>query len=610
MLLEYKGALSYRIDFKNCLLPRQLFVRNYHDRTPNINRLNVIIKKALLCFLLISFLLSIPIALSDIDYEQTDQWSFQSSAYFNFNHPVHLLSSPYLGVINDNSLAGYWNFDEGSGLAVNDRSGNRVNGTINNAVWAAGKFGDSLSFTGFGYVACGSEQGLNITGNAVTISAWLKSSNSSQQTIVGFTDNHSFLSIANLTKLTGWWKTSSAESPFTFALPSDYNDSKFHLAVLTYDSTTGYLKGYWDGVFLGQQSFGGVALYGTNNNITIGARNGGRSLFLDGSIDDVRIYNRSLIAPELMDLYTQPDPISLTDYYRYVDSATNNTLLIHLDNPVDGGNSTLVTCTDFFTDNRLTFTSNSTAIINLWTNMGCPVFTSGFWNSQNNTITLTLDASSTAELDWNQATPPPSALKFLSTSVVAGTSMTFSALWTDTYSLSRGGYVFSTNNTGQWDNASWVAFSSTPCWGNATLTLNNKVGAVVGFREYANNSLNVWADSGLYTVTTTNESSAPSPTPTSSSTPNTSPTPTTTPTPTATSPSSQTPPPTLTSTQDNLFSTQTIVIAASVVAVLFVLSVVAFKRGYISVEIVDEIVEGDVDGNGAEKQNESQDYMI
>ena len=90
---------------------------------------------------------------------------------------------------------------------------------------------------------------------------------------------------------------------------------------------------------------------------------------------------------------------------------------------------------------------------------------------------------------------------------IAGKTVVFSALWNDDHSLSGGGYVFSTNNTGQWVNASWVAFSSTPCWGNATLTLNNKAGVVVGFREYANNSLNVWADSGLYTIITTNESS-------------------------------------------------------------------------------------------------------
>ena len=162
-------------------------------------------------------------------------------------------------------------------------------------------------------------------------------------------------------------------------------------------------------------------------------------------------------------------------------------------------------------------------------------------------------------------------------------------------------------------SVNWAsAFFFTPCWGNATLTLNSKAGAVVGFREYANNSLNVWGDSGLYTITTTNESSAPSPTPSPSSTPTTSPTPDQHLL--RLQPQLHHPHkphlPHSPSTQNNLLSTQTLAIAASVVAVLVVLSVVAFKKGYISVEIVDEKVDGDVEGNGAERQNESQDYVI
>ena len=183
---------------------------------------------------------------------------------------------------------------------------------------------------------------------------------------------------------------------------------------------------------------------------------------------------------------------------------------------------------------------------------------------------------------------------------VAGNITLFSLCGAIYHSLSGGGYIFSTNNSGQWVNASWAAFSSTPCWGNATLTLNSKVGVVVGFREYANNSLNVWADSGLYTITTTNESSAPSPTPTSSPTPTTDPTKAPTPLNTASSSPSQTPAPTPTPTQTNLFSTETMLILASVAAVLVVLSAVAFKKGYITIKVVDE----------EEKSQEEDDYAI
>ncbi len=39
--------------------------------------------------------------------------------------------------------------------------------------------------------------------------------------------------------------------------------------------------------------------------------------------------------------------------------------------------------------------------MNVWTNLGEPVFTSGIWNSENFTNTLTLDPTSTADLNWN-----------------------------------------------------------------------------------------------------------------------------------------------------------------------------------------------------------------
>ncbi len=50
-------------------------------------------------------------------------------------------------------------------------------------------------------------------------------------------------------------------------------------------------------------------------------------------------------------------------------------------------------------------------------------------------------------------------------------------------------------------------------------------------------------------------------------------------------------------------------IIASAVAVLVVLSAVAFKKGYISVEIVDE-KDADEEGNREASQKETQDYTI
>ena len=122
-------------------------------------------------------------------------------------------------------------------------------------------------------------------------------------------------------------------------------------------------------------------------------------------------------------------------------------------------------------------------------------------------------------------------------------------------------------------------FSSIPYWGNVTLTLNSNLG-VVGFREFANNSLNLWGDSGIYAITTTNDTSMATPTPTPSSAPTASPTPTlrrNSPTPTSTPTANPTATPTL-QPETNQFPIQTVAIVADVVAVLVCFVCFGFQK--------------------------------
>jgi hypothetical protein len=97
----------------------------------------------------------------------------------------------------------------------------------------------------------------------------------------------------------------------------------------------------------------------------------------------------------------QPDITSFANYYSYTDPVTNNNMLIHVKNPnASSNNVALVTCTNFFGGNRLSFQANNSATVNVWTSLGQPAFTTGVWNSQNYTTTLTLNDASTAELNW------------------------------------------------------------------------------------------------------------------------------------------------------------------------------------------------------------------
>jgi hypothetical protein len=74
-----------------------------------------------------------------------------------------------------NYLRGYWQFDDGTGNTASDSSGYNNHGTIINATWTTGKFGDALNFDGIDdYVDCGNDTSFDITLEN-TVSAWIKS---------------------------------------------------------------------------------------------------------------------------------------------------------------------------------------------------------------------------------------------------------------------------------------------------------------------------------------------------------------------------------------------------------------------------------------------------
>jgi len=74
-----------------------------------------------------------------------------------------------------------WKMDEKTGGYAYDTSGNGNTGTLTlGPTWTNGKVGAGVSFDGINdYIDAGSGSSLNITGNAVTVEAWVKTSNSS-----------------------------------------------------------------------------------------------------------------------------------------------------------------------------------------------------------------------------------------------------------------------------------------------------------------------------------------------------------------------------------------------------------------------------------------------
>ncbi len=73
----------------------------------------------------------------------------------------------------------------------------------------------------------------------------------------------------------------------------------------------------------------------------------------------------------------------------------------------------------------------------------------------------------------------------------------------DNFALNNtGGYIFSTNNSGAWENDTFVTFSSTPSWANVTKLLTSVANTVVGYRWYFNDTSGNTNSTPIYTLTT------------------------------------------------------------------------------------------------------------
>jgi hypothetical protein len=135
---------------------------------------------------------------------------------------------------------------------------------------------------------------------------------------------------------------------------------------------------------------------------------------------------------------------------------------------------------------------------------GSHVFTGFVLNTvSSQTITVTDDVKSATSNPIGVMLPiiSPTYSNISASSTIAGQPCTFSSEWNDNYGLS--GYIFSTNNTGVWQNTTWTPFSSTPSWANVTQSLNSNVGVVIGYYWYANNTNGLWTNTGLQIFTTT-----------------------------------------------------------------------------------------------------------
>ncbi len=269
------------------------------------------------------------------------QWSQLStrSSFFIFNSSFLIFSSLFFifhssfvlsqvpAYLPSNGLVGWWPFNGNA----NDESGNGNNGTVNGATLTTDRFGvanKAYSFNGSNnYIRINSAPNLNVS--SFTISGWFNASALPTDDFLGAKgifgkwwqapsvcngNYNAYLvcltkpAVPNTPVIGG--ATSFYEGNLFYANTAISSNTWYHF-VFIHDATSGG-KMYINGVLYSTNTSIG-ALCNSTNAINIGAdiNNGSLYRFFGGKLDDFGLWNRSLSAQEISNLYTSIAPPSI-----------------------------------------------------------------------------------------------------------------------------------------------------------------------------------------------------------------------------------------------------------------------------------------------------------
>jgi len=202
-------------------------------------------------------------------------------------------------------LVAAYSFDEGSGTAVNDLSGNGNNGTVSGTTWStAGKFNKALSFNGSSsWVTVNDSASLHLT-TGMTLEAWVNPTaiGTAWRTVMMKEQSGEMtytLYANNGTRPAGYIYIGGENS--TQGTAALVTNTWTHLAV-TYDGTT--LRLYVNGVEVSNKAISG-SIVNSTGVLRIGG-NGVWGEYFSGLIDEVRIFNRASTPAEIQSDMSTP----------------------------------------------------------------------------------------------------------------------------------------------------------------------------------------------------------------------------------------------------------------------------------------------------------------
>lgn len=233
---------------------------------------------------------------------------------------THIATSINTNPDLESGLVGHYTFDGNLGTVIADSSGRGndvyfgTTTTATSTMVTAGRMGQGVQFDGIDqYIDAGNPSDFQLTG-AMTVSAWVKVDKYG----TGTYQNPRFVAKGGNGGNRGWSLNGENNGQVVFNIA---DSATTEVVASTSPSGTGIIPGKWvhyAGVFIPSTA---VQLYmngklvdehtasvpatqrDSTNNVAIGKRFQCTGCFLDGSMDDVRIYNRALSADEIQRLY-------------------------------------------------------------------------------------------------------------------------------------------------------------------------------------------------------------------------------------------------------------------------------------------------------------------
>jgi len=213
---------------------------------------------------------------------------------------------------NNLGLVGYWSFNDATSTQATDFSGRGNTGTLNtfsapataSSGWGLGKFGSALVFDGSSDYVSINGVADEVTETSFAVSNWVKCSANGDYTVWGTNNSTASQNKTGLFIDTGGnlyvWDGSNEAAEITGTV-SMCNNS-WHHVVYSRTGSTGTL--YIDGVSQGTHTAGDA--FASNDLWAIGVEwEPGLTLsfYLNGMIDDFRVYSRPLSGTEVLNLY-------------------------------------------------------------------------------------------------------------------------------------------------------------------------------------------------------------------------------------------------------------------------------------------------------------------